>query len=186
MATLVGQRVFGIALGYEDLIDHDDCATIRCWRCCAGKLAARRGRLRAAGRQEHAEPAGARAAGGADPLPQDRPRRRGDRARCSSSCSSMRTPAAEADRPRPRRHRRSAARPPGRPVLPRLLRLLLLPAALRVLRPASAGGQAAALQHRRRGRGGRGGGAHRRPDPRRAGRGCGSCCAPTAASPARS
>ena len=36
-------------------------------------------------------------------------------------------------------HRRSAARPPGRAVLPRLLRLLLLPAALRLLRPASAG-----------------------------------------------
>jgi hypothetical protein len=24
VATLVGQRVFGIALGYEDLVDHDD------------------------------------------------------------------------------------------------------------------------------------------------------------------
>ena len=31
--TLVGQRVFGIALGYEDLIDHDRCATTRRWRC---------------------------------------------------------------------------------------------------------------------------------------------------------
>jgi hypothetical protein len=29
VATLVGQRVFGLALGYEDLIDHDTCATIR-------------------------------------------------------------------------------------------------------------------------------------------------------------
>ena len=32
VATLVGQRVFGIALGYEDLIDHDRLRTIRCWR----------------------------------------------------------------------------------------------------------------------------------------------------------
>jgi hypothetical protein len=24
VATLVGQRVFGIALGYKDLVDHDD------------------------------------------------------------------------------------------------------------------------------------------------------------------
>ena len=31
--TLVGQRVFGIALGYEDLVDHDQCAMTRRWRC---------------------------------------------------------------------------------------------------------------------------------------------------------
>ena len=31
--TLVGQRIFGIALGYEDLVDHDRCATTRRWRC---------------------------------------------------------------------------------------------------------------------------------------------------------
>lgn len=29
VATLVGQRVFGIELGYEDLNDHDGCAMIR-------------------------------------------------------------------------------------------------------------------------------------------------------------
>jgi len=29
VATLVGQREFGIALGYEDLNEHDDCGTIR-------------------------------------------------------------------------------------------------------------------------------------------------------------
>ena len=32
VGTLIGQRVFGIALGYEDLNDHA-CATIRPWRC---------------------------------------------------------------------------------------------------------------------------------------------------------
>ena len=41
--TLVGQRVFGIALGYEDLVDHASCATIRRWRCwrASCRLAAR-------------------------------------------------------------------------------------------------------------------------------------------------
>jgi Transposase DDE domain group 1 len=33
VATLIGQRVFGIALGYEDLNDHDDLRTIRSWPC---------------------------------------------------------------------------------------------------------------------------------------------------------
>src|SRR5438876_5382918 len=33
VVTLVGQRVFGIALGYEDLTTTTSCATIRCWRC---------------------------------------------------------------------------------------------------------------------------------------------------------
>ena len=29
IADLLRQRIFGLALGYEDLIDHDNCATIR-------------------------------------------------------------------------------------------------------------------------------------------------------------
>jgi hypothetical protein len=49
-----------------------------------------------------------------------------------------------------------------RAVLSRLLRPLLLPAALHILRPPSAGGQAAARQYRRCGRFDRGGGAHPR------------------------
>jgi len=43
--------------------------------------------------------------------------------------------------------------------------LLLLPAALHLLRAASAGGQVAPLQYRCQRRGARGGGAHRRADP---------------------
>ena len=31
LATLVGQRVLALALGDEDLLDHDTCATTRCW-----------------------------------------------------------------------------------------------------------------------------------------------------------
>ena len=58
-----------------------------------------------------------------------------------------------------------ALRPSGRAVFPRLLRLLLLSAAVRVLRPPSAGGQAQALEHRRQRRRGRGSRADRRPGP---------------------
>ncbi len=40
--TLVGQRVFGIALGYEDLIDHDELRHDPVMAVLAGKLSARR------------------------------------------------------------------------------------------------------------------------------------------------
>ena len=42
VATLVGQRVFGIALGYEDLIDHDQLRHDPVLALLAGKLEARR------------------------------------------------------------------------------------------------------------------------------------------------
>ena len=42
VATLVGQRVFGIALGYEDLNDHDQLRHDPMWAVLAGKLTARR------------------------------------------------------------------------------------------------------------------------------------------------
>lgn len=42
VGTLVGQRVFGIALGYEDLNDHDDLRHDPAMAVLAGKLAARR------------------------------------------------------------------------------------------------------------------------------------------------
>ncbi len=42
VATLVGQRVFGIALGYEDLNDHDQLRHDPAMAALAGKLAARR------------------------------------------------------------------------------------------------------------------------------------------------
>ena len=58
-----------------------------------------------------------------------------------------------------------APRKPAQPLLPRLLRRLLLSAAVHLLRPAPAGGEAQASQYRRRCRGGRRGGADRRADP---------------------
>jgi hypothetical protein len=42
VATLVGQRVFGIALGYEDLLDHDELRHDPVMAILAGKLEARR------------------------------------------------------------------------------------------------------------------------------------------------
>jgi hypothetical protein len=42
VATLVGQRVFGIALGYEDLVDHDELRHDPMMAILAGKLSARR------------------------------------------------------------------------------------------------------------------------------------------------
>ena len=42
VATLVGQRVFGIALGYEDLNDHDELRHDPMMAILAGKLTARR------------------------------------------------------------------------------------------------------------------------------------------------
>ncbi len=42
VATLVGQRIFGIALGYEDLNDHDQLRHDPAMAALAGKLAARR------------------------------------------------------------------------------------------------------------------------------------------------
>jgi len=40
--TLIGQRVFGVALGYEDLIDHDQLRHDPVMAILAGKLEARR------------------------------------------------------------------------------------------------------------------------------------------------
>src|SRR5574340_809457 len=42
VATMVGQRVVGIALGYEDLIDHDQLRHDPVLAVLAGKLAAKR------------------------------------------------------------------------------------------------------------------------------------------------
>src|SRR3974390_856543 len=51
VATLVGQRVFGFALGYEDLNDHDELRHDPMMAILAGKLAARGKDWAPAGRQ---------------------------------------------------------------------------------------------------------------------------------------
>src|SRR4051812_26678600 len=42
ITTLVGQRVFGLALGYEDVVDHDQLRHDPAMAVLAGKLKARR------------------------------------------------------------------------------------------------------------------------------------------------
>ncbi len=93
--TMLMQRICGIALGYEDLVDHDELlgrrngvgapfpnpAAKRPGAGDPGRQAHRAAQgLRAARRQEHLEPARACAGRGARALPQDRPRPAGDRA----------------------------------------------------------------------------------------------------------
>src|ERR1700716_3864943 len=51
VATLVGQRVFGIALGYEDLNDHDELRHDPMMAVLAGKLAGAGEEFGAAARQ---------------------------------------------------------------------------------------------------------------------------------------
>ena len=92
VAMLVGQRVFGIAPGYEDLIDHD--------------------------RLPH-DPVLA----GADRY--HRIAHDGPEIEALFVELFLQGSDAEGDRARARRHRRSAAQPPGGSVLPRLLRLPL-------------------------------------------------------------
>ena len=73
VGTLVMQRVVGIALGYEDLVDHDqlrhDPALATPGRQARGKAYG----LRPARRQTHPEPAGAEPSG-SNPIPSDQPR----------------------------------------------------------------------------------------------------------------
>lgn len=71
VSTLFGQRVFGIALGYEDLNDHDQSRHDPVMATLAGKLGAPRG-LRTSDGQEHAQPART-LAHRADPLSQGQP-----------------------------------------------------------------------------------------------------------------
>ena len=90
--TMLMQRIFGIALGYEDLVDHDELRHDPVLATLVGKLeapgagTARRSPARARlNRLEHAPTCGAR------PLSQDRPRRRGDRRLVRRPCSWRRT-----------------------------------------------------------------------------------------------
>ena len=60
--TLVGQRIFGLALGYEDLNDHDELRKDPTFAVLAGKLKSGAAvGLRGAGGQEHAQSPGAHA-----------------------------------------------------------------------------------------------------------------------------
>ena len=78
VATLVGQRIFGLALGYEDLNDHDALRHDPLFAVLAGKLKARRADCANGGGQVGVQSSGA-GERGAQPLSQDRLQGRGDR-----------------------------------------------------------------------------------------------------------
>ena len=183
VVTLVGQRVFGIALGYEDLNDHDELRHDPMLAVLSGKLAARR---------EDCAPVAGKSTLNRLELSRLEPTRYH-----KISHNPMAIKRLFVDLFLEAQERAAneiildldATDDPvhgGGAVLPRLLRLLLLPAALRVLRAPSVGRQAAAREYRRCGRRGGGGGAHRRPKFAAVGRWCAFCCALTQASRARS
>ena len=148
MATLVGQRVFGIALGYEDLIDHDQLRHDPVMAVLAGKLAARRA---------DCAPLAGKSTLNRLELSRPEPTRYHkigyDAAAIEGLFVDLFLDAHRAPPPQIILDLDATDDPlhghQEGPLLPRLLRLLLLSAALRVLRPASAGGQAAPGQHRR-------------------------------------
>ena len=159
--TLVGQRVFGMALGYEDLLDHDELRHDPALGPVLGQVEAhhRHGAPLAGkstlNRLEHA------------PTGPHRYRRIGHDPEAIEALLVDLFLEAHAQAPKQLVLDLDATDDPlhGRqegPLLPWLLRLLLLPAALHLLRRPSAGGEAAARQHRRQRRRGGGGGADRR------------------------
>jgi hypothetical protein len=166
VATMIGQRVFGIALGYEDLVDHDELRYDPIMAVLADKLTAKR---------KNCAPVAGKSTLNRLELGRDEPRLYHKIGHDPLAIEAAFVDLFVEAHTRPPRqiildldHRRSAAaRASGRPLLPRLLRLLLLSAAVHILRPASAGGQIAPLEHRCPCRGGRRSGAGRHPDPQR-------------------
>ena len=126
-----------------------------------GKLAG------AAAGQEHAEPDGANGAGagGRGALQEDRGGHRAAGCPAGGPVPGLARVAARAHRAGRGRDGRSAARPPGGPLLPWLLPQLLLLAAVHFLWPAAAGGTLADGGPGRGGGHGGGAGADRGEDP---------------------
>jgi len=91
LETLVGQRIFGLTLGYEDLNDHDELRKDPTFAVLAGKLDAGPAvGLRSIGGQEHAQSPGAYAAAPCrESITRSTATGRGS-TRCSSICSSRR------------------------------------------------------------------------------------------------
>ena len=170
VATLVGQRVFGIALGYEDLNDHDELRHDPVMAVLAGKLAARRSDCAPLAGQVDAEPAGAEPAASRPAIT-----RSPTTGRRSSGCSSTSSWRRTRRRPEQIILDLDATDDPlhghqeGRFFHGYYDCYCYLPLYIFCGRHLLAA-KLRRSEHRRRGRGGGGGGAHRRPDPRRAGR----------------
>jgi hypothetical protein len=159
VADLLRQRIFGIALGHEDLIDHDALRDDPALAAVLDKPGGRLAGKSTLNRMEHAGKIG-----------QDRHHKLDhDPAAIERLLVDIFLDAH--DRPPPRIViDLDATDDPvygdqEGPALSRLLRLLLLPASVRLLRSASARGQAPPLKRRRCRRQRLGGHAHRRTDP---------------------
>jgi len=156
VATLVGQRVFGIALGYEDLNDHDDLRHDPVMSVLAGKLEAWR---------SDCAPVAGKSTLNRLELSRDTPTKYRKIAHEATAIEGLFVDLfleAHAKAPKQITLDLDATDDPlhgdlgqmpsfalGGPVFPRLLRLLLLSATLCVLRPTFAGGQAQTVKHRR-------------------------------------
>jgi Transposase DDE domain group 1 len=172
--TLVMQRIVGIALGYEDLNDHDQLRHDPVLATLAGKLVATR---------EDCAPRAGKSTLNRLELSRPEPGRYARIAADTAAIEALFVDlflAAHAKAPgqitldldatplhgqQGEQDRGRRPRKPAQPVLPWLLRRLLLSAAVYLLRPAFAGGEAAPLQPRWRGRIGGGRRAPRWPEP---------------------
>src|SRR5512143_810187 len=105
LPTLIGQRVFAIALGYEDLVDHDELRHDPVLAAFVREAGGQTRGLRAARRQVDLEPAGARSERSGDALSQDRARWASDRTPVGGSVPRRPCRAAARDRARSRRDR---------------------------------------------------------------------------------
>ena len=145
LESLLGQRVFALALGYEDINDHDrlrdDSLLALDGPDLTGQSRRReRDRGHALAGSSHAQPAGVGyAAGGRrGPLQEGRGEHGTDRRPAGGSVPGHARDAPGADRAGRGGHRRSVARPAGGSLLSRLLPPLLLPAAVHHVRRACA------------------------------------------------
>ena len=170
LPALLAQRVAGIALGYEDINDHDALRHDPACKLLAGgggKPAPANGKAAAgACRQVHAEPRRARLGHRRAPIPSDLPQSQETLQPVRHPVSRRPPYAACTPHPRYRRHRRGDPRMPGERLLPRLLPTPLLPAALCLLRPPSPARPTPTRQHRRRQGRPQPDPAHRPDDPR--------------------
>jgi hypothetical protein len=155
---LVGQRVFGIALGYEDLIDHDMLRHDPVMAVLGGKLEARRA---------DCAPLAGKSTLNRLELSRAEPTRyhkiSSDAAAIEGLFVDLFLDAHGAPPPQITLDLDATDDPLHGEQEGRFFHLLLS-AALRVLRPTSAGGEVAAGEYRRECRQHRGGGADRRPD----------------------